>query len=128
MIKIIKRIPFDLCDPVGILFYGSIYSLSHQALEEALPQLGISWQEWFNSEQGAPVRKVECDYYRPMKGNETFDFEIYFINPTESSITVHYLIKKNDVIHCEMKVLKVFVDRETMTKTKMPEKYKAIFK
>ncbi len=127
MVKIIKRIPFDLCDPVGILFYGSIYALVHQALEEALPQIGISWQEWFNSDQGAPVRRVECDYYRPMKGNEVFDIEINFVNPTDSSITVHYLIKKENVTYCEVKVIKVFVDRKTMTKTKMPSKYKAIF-
>ncbi len=127
MVKIIKRIPFDLCDPVGILFYGSIYSLVHQALEEALPKIGISWDEWFSSDQGAPVRKIECDYYKPIKGNESFNFEVNFINPTESSITVHYLVKKNEVLHCEVKAIKVFVDRKTMTKTRMPEKYRAIF-
>lgn len=127
MIKIVKRIPFDLCDPVGILFYGCIYGLVHQALEEALPQMGISWQEWFSSDQGAPVRRVECDYYRPMRGNEVFDFEVHFKNPTDSSVTVHYVIKKEDVVHCEVKVLKVFVDRKTMTKIKMPEKYRKIF-
>lgn len=127
MVKIQKRVPFDLCDPVGIMFYGSIYSLVHQALEEALPQIGISWNEWFNSDQGAPVRRVECDYLRPMKGNEIFDIEVHFINPTDSSITVNYIVKKDGFIHCDVKVLKVFVDRKAMTKTKMPEKYRKIF-
>lgn len=127
MVKIQKRVPFDLCDPVGILFYGSIHSLTHQALEEALPKIGISWQEWFSSAVGAPVRKVECDYFIPLKGNEIFDIDIRFINPTESSITVHYQVKKNDQLHCDIKVLKVFVDRKTMKKASMPEKYKKIF-
>jgi acyl-CoA thioesterase FadM len=127
MVKIMKRVPFDLCDPVGILFYGAIHTLAHQALEEALPKIGITWDEWFNSDQGAPVRRVECDYYRPLKGNEVFEFEVSFINPTDSSITVHYVVKKEDKVHCDIKVLKVFVDRKTMTKTKMPDKYKKIF-
>jgi acyl-CoA thioesterase FadM len=128
MVKVVKRIPFDLCDPVGILFYGNIYHLVHQALEEALPQIGIPWDEWFNSDQGAPVRHIECDYFRPMKGNEVFDFEVNFINPTDSSITVHYQIKKNQTLYCDVKVVKVFVNRKTMTKTTMPEKYQRIFK
>ena len=127
MVKITKRIPFDLCDPVGILFYGSIHILAHQALEEALPKIGITWNEWFNSDQGAPVRRVECDYFRPMKGNEFFDFEVSFANPTDSSITVHYVVKKEGVVHCDMKVIKVFVDRKKMTKIVMPDKYKKIF-
>lgn len=127
MVKIQKRVPFDLCDPVGIMFYGSIHRLTHQALEEALPKIGITWDEWFSSSKGAPVRRVECDYYRPMKGNEVFDIEVHFINPTDSSITVHYVVKKDDLVHCELKVIKVFVDRKEMTKIKMPEKYKKIF-
>ncbi len=127
MVKVQKRVPFDLCDPVGIMFYGSIHRLTHQALEVALPQIGITWQEWFSSNLGAPVRKVECDYLKPMKGNEVYDIEVHFINPTDSSITVHYLVKKENILHCDVKVVKVFVDRHEMKKVAMPEKYKKIF-
>lgn len=127
MVKITKRIPFDLCDPVGILFYGSIFTLVHQALEEALPQIGISWEEWFNSENGAPIRHVECDYLRPLKANETVTIEVQFENPTDSTITVHYLVKRGDTLCCDVKAVKVFVSRSKMTKIPMPEKYKKIF-
>lgn len=126
-VKISKRIPFDLCDPVGILFYGSIFTLVHQALEEALPKIGISWKEWFDSEIGAPIRHVECDYLRPLKANDMADIEVHFESPSDTSITVHYIVKKGETVYCDVKAVKVFVNRSTMTKASMPEKYKKIF-
>lgn len=121
------RIPFDMCDPVGILFYGSVYHLAHRALEEALPKIGISWNRWFHSESGAPVRYVECDYLKPIKANEIYDIEVRFTQITTSSVNVNYQFKREDEVHCELDVTKVFVDRKVFKKTSMPDDLKQIF-
>lgn len=120
MTKLEKRVPFDMCDPVGILFYGSIFTLAHQCLEEALPKIGISWEDWFTAPIGAPVRHVDCNFFKPIKANQILNVELSFEDLTDSSFQEHYEFKTDNQTHCILKIRKVFVDRQKMTKTKMP--------
>lgn len=126
MIKVQKRIPFDACDMIGILFYGSIFTLAHQIIETILPQIGISWSRWFESPQGAPIRHVECDYLKPMKGNEVYDVDVSFTSFTNSSFKENYAFRKEGVLHCQLSIVKVFVDRHKREKVSIPQDIREI--
>lgn len=128
MIKVQKRVPFDMCDPVGIAFYGSVYALAHRVLEEALPQLGIPWDRWFSTDKGAPVRHTECDYYHPLTANKVFDVEFSVSQMTESSVTFQYQFKEENTLYVDLRVTKVFVDRKSFKKIPIPEDLRQIFK
>ena len=120
MITVQKRVPFDACDMAGVLFYGSIFTLAHQVLETVLLQIGIPWSRWFEASEGAPIRRVECDYLRPMRGSEVYDVDVSFTSFTNSSFKEVYVFKKEGVSHCQLSIIKVFINRKKREKIPIP--------
>ena len=118
------RVPFHLCDPARIMFFGSFFEIYHMFLEENLPQLGVDWDTWFMGTTGAPVRGATVQYDHPLKFGTEYTANLAVKKIGSSSVTLRFEVRDRngdgskchaftDVTHC-------FVDFTTRKKTTVP--------
>lgn len=42
-----KTLTFREADPAGIMFFGNVFAIAHDAFEEFIVAAGYTYQEWF---------------------------------------------------------------------------------
>lgn len=120
-------VAFDDADGEGIVFFGNYFRLAHRALEQYLPLIGISWSEWFKHEQwGVPLRKVECEYLRPLRPGQTFQAKIQVAELSESTVTFDIDFVCESKVVAKLRSTHVFVDRKSISKMKIPENLRSL--
>lgn len=114
-------VPFDEADGEGIVFFGNYFRLAHRAFEQFLPQVGISWREWFDHEAwGVPLRHVEADYLKPLKPGDEYEVKISVADLGESSVHFNYEFLSGGAVLAKLKTSHVFVSRPAMKKMNVP--------
>lgn len=117
-------ISFDQADPAGILFFGNIYTISHQALEQFIQHIGIRWEEWFNdSLLGAPIVHVDTQFKKPIRAGETYSVHINCFKLSQSTVgfQYEYINADSNETHALVKTVHTFVDKAKLQKTNMPQ-------
>lgn len=117
------RIPFDTCDPGGIVFFGNYFHLAHRAFEDFLLSRDIPWKDWFASKEWAvPLRHAEADYLKPLFGGQTYAFEVELLRMGESSLQIQVSFFDAQGQTCSrIRTTHVFVGLPQMTKRPIPE-------
>jgi YbgC/YbaW family acyl-CoA thioester hydrolase len=115
-------VPFDEADGEGIVFFGNYFRLAHRALEQYLPTLNISWNDWFkNPGFGVPLRHVEADYLKPLRPGEAYQVLMSVAEIGESSVHFSYEFSHpNGDVCARLKTSHVFVARPGMKKMTVP--------
>lgn len=119
-------IRFQDADPAGILFFANAFRLAHDVYEKFIEHLGFSFQTWFqSSDWGVPIRHAECDYFKPLLPFETYTAEVFVDKVGSSSFTSRYVLKKDDVTHCQIILAHTFVNMSDKQKRNIPETIKS---
>jgi acyl-CoA thioester hydrolase/1,4-dihydroxy-2-naphthoyl-CoA hydrolase len=115
-------IPFHLVDAAGILFFGHVFTLSHQIFEKFIvEQLEISWDDWFkNSEWIVPIKSTEANYHRPIMAGLSCMVQFQIKNIRQSSFELEFQFHQNSVNCCTVKTVHVFCSREKANKIAIP--------
>jgi len=122
------KIPFHLCDPAKILFFGSLYEIYHQFLENHIDAFDISWEDWFKQSYGAPIRGLKTSYNRPLAFGKTYKAHLKIKHVGESTVTFLFEVEgENKAIHVTTEVTHCFVDSEVREKMNVPTKIKEAF-
>lgn len=119
-------VPFDEADGEGIVFFGNYFRLAHRALEGFLPQLGLSWRDWFaNPEFGVPLRHVEADYLQPLRPGQDYTVAIEVAELGESSVHFVYEFRGSDgQILARVGTVHVFASRADFKKRSIPADFR----
>lgn len=105
------RVQFSQVDAAGILFFGRFFALAHDAFEEWLLMMGFSWGAWFqNPDWLVPLRHVEADYFKPLRGGEEYEIEVSLVELKESSFQARFRFFQGEALHAELRHFHVFVD------------------
>ena len=122
------RIRFHDADAAGILFHGNILHLAHNAFEEFLDHVGISWRDYFQNEKyAAPIRKAEIDFYKPLAVGESYSIKVSVAHVGNTSFSIHYRFLDEGRVAAEVKTIHVFVDPKTVTKLPIPKHIRSAF-
>jgi YbgC/YbaW family acyl-CoA thioester hydrolase len=121
------KVPFDEADGEGIVFFGNYFRLAHRALEQWLPQMGISWESWFaNSDFGVPLRHVEADYLGPLRPGQEFFVSVRVEKLGESSVVFGYLFENAEgKALARLQTVHIFISRADGKKASVPEKIRS---
>lgn len=115
-------LPFHLADPAGILFFGHIFSLSHQLFETfILEKLGIHWTEWFqNPEWVVPIKSAEAAYHLPLQAGSSCEatLEISALRTHSFELTASF--SQKNVLCSHVKLAAVFCSRLELKKIPIP--------
>lgn len=111
---------FDQGDPAGILFFGDVFSLAHQAFEQFIMHNVCEWKEWFeNQDWVVPIKQTEAVYFAPLFVGKNCKIEVEILSKGESSFTMRYCFFQGHLC-CEVKTVHVFCSRETYQKIPIP--------
>lgn len=117
MIREEFRIPFNLCDPARIMFFGAYLEIYHNFLEKHMEDLGIKWEDWFMSETGAPVRGLNVVYDAPLAFGKTYLAKLSVKNIGDSSVTFNFVCGTSEKAHATAEITHVLW---TLSKDKKP--------
>lgn len=115
--------PFQLSDAAGIVFFGHIFSLSHEVYEQFIQEkLGITWDDWFkNKDWMIPIKQTHANYFAPLLAGLWYQVHLELKQMTNSSFTLVYRFYRENVEHCQVETLHVFCNRDTRKKEPIPE-------
>lgn len=115
-----RRINFYDCDPAGILFYGRIYNLCHEAYEAMIKSFNLKESYWKNENFVVPIFHSEAKYRKPLYAGETTEIEITVTNLKDSSFELTYLCKNNKgEVTNNVRTVHIFVNKSDWKKTKI---------
>lgn len=115
-----RRINFYDCDPAGILFFGRIFQLCHEAYEAMIESFNLKDNYWMNENFVVPIIHSEAKYRKPLHAGEITEIEITVTNLKDSSFELTYVCKNNkDEVTNNVRTVHVFVNKETWKKTKI---------
>lgn len=120
-------IPFHLGDPAGILFFGHVFTMAHEAYESFITKkMNLDWSQWFqNSEWIVPVKEAKAEFNRPLFVGKDCMIKVVLKGTTESSISMQYDFIQNDIPCCTVSTVHVFCSKKTGKKQPIPA---AVFK
>ncbi len=114
-------IRFRDADPAGVMFFGNVFGIAHDAYEEFIRHLGFEWNEWFaHPEWAVPIRQSSCEYFMPMRPAEVYVILVFVDRIGESSFTLRYAFEAKGRKHCEVSLVHTFLNKQTRTKMPVP--------
>lgn len=114
-------IPFHLSDAAGILFFGHVFTLSHQAFEQfVIHHLNCDWDSWFRHPDWAvPIKHAEAHYHFPVQAGQECRFELSIEAIGTTSFTlITSAYQQNHC--CTVKTVHVFCNPQTKQKIPIP--------
>ena len=115
------KIRFSHLDSAGVVFFPRYLALAHDLFEDLLSELGFSWAEWFDNPRfAAPLRSVEAEYLKPLRGGETCDASLRIAKIGRSSATVGCTLTRMGTQVAELRFVIVFVSRRSGRKIAIP--------
>ena len=120
-------LPFHLGDPAGILFFGHVFTLSHQVFEQfVMDRLNCTWNEWFqNPNWIVPIRKTESEFYSPLHVGEWCEIHLAISAVNRSSFTCEITFSQS-VLCCSVRTVHVFCDRQSRQAMPIPDSLRLI--
>lgn len=119
---------FSQLDPAGILFFGEVFTICSGIYEDFIQFQGFEWGEWFqNATIASPVRHVNAEYLLPLEGGHVYAVSVEIAALGTSSFEVEYVFQRQGFTHCRVRIVHVFIERETRTKIPIPDPVRAAF-
>lgn len=126
MLKRRVRIRFSHLDAAGVVFFPRYFTLAHDLLEDLVARAGFGWTEWFaNPRWIAPLRHVEADYFRPLRGGDVCDATLRLVEMTAHSVTFLCALDREGERAAEMRLVVAFAARESGRKISVPDVVRA---
>lgn len=115
-------IPFHLADPAGILFFGHVFTLAHQAFEQFIvEQLRSPWTDWFqHPEWIVPIKHAEATYSYPIRVGQNCLIQLTIEAISTSSLTLASNFTQDTTLCCSVKTVHLFCSRSTKQKIPVP--------
>lgn len=117
------RPTFYQADPAGVLFYGRVFELFHQAFAAFIVAAGVPYETHFAIRDYAmPVVHAEADYRRPIRPGEELDVRVTLRRLGESSIGLGYeIVDAAGEVRATGTEVHVAVDAATFRKRPLPD-------
>jgi 1,4-dihydroxy-2-naphthoyl-CoA hydrolase len=112
-------------DMAGILYFPRQFRFAHDALEDFMASLGLSFNQVFHREPFVfVVVHAEADYLAPLQVDDELVIHLNIIALGTTSFTVNYMIYRNEELVGTAKTVHVTVDAESRTKIPIPATFR----
>ncbi len=123
MFEVKLRVNFFDADPAGILFFGNIFRLAHQAYEIFLTQI-LPDIDYFNNKVLLPIVHSNADYKIPIKAGEVVKVKLFVSQLRKSSFELTYLFYSGEHLKAIVQTVHVAVNKKEFKKIELPEALK----
>jgi 1,4-dihydroxy-2-naphthoyl-CoA hydrolase len=122
-------IHFSASDAAGVVFYPRALSLAHDAVEDLISRSTLGHASWFTSaECGAPVRRVEADFTRPIHPGETMTVcsQVEKLGATSVTFLVEFITADGETA-ASIRTVHVLIDKASGRPMPLPQKVRRAF-
>jgi len=121
-----KTFTFREADPAGIMFFGNIFGVAHDAFEQFILDAGFTWQEWFlTKDYLIPIRHTEADYKAPFRPGQTYEVLVSVASFGETSFKMRYVFESQGHKHATVQMVHSVLDKKTQQKLTIPADIKS---
>lgn len=119
---------FDQGDPANIVFHGQHSIIVQRVLEAYIPELGISWDDWFkNKKIFMPVVQLNNEYKKPLHPGRDYFVEVQVHHVGTSSVGCYYrILDLKEEVCCVVTAIYVCVEKSTFKSCNLPDAWRAI--
>jgi acyl-CoA thioesterase FadM len=120
---------FYQADPAGVLFYGRIFELFHQAYAALVVHAGIDYDAHFGIRRYAiPIVHAEADYRAPIRAGEHLSVHVAVERLGHSSLSLAFTVRgPAGEIRATGREVHVAVEPRTFAKIPLPDSVRAAF-
>jgi 1,4-dihydroxy-2-naphthoyl-CoA hydrolase len=115
-------------DMAGILYFPRQFRFAHDALEDFLQTLGISFDHLFKKEKFVfVIVHAEGDYYKPLHVGDKLEIQLTIDNIGTTSFSIAYKIFKKErdlTLVGSVKTVHVILDAKTRQKIPIPKTFR----
>jgi 1,4-dihydroxy-2-naphthoyl-CoA hydrolase len=115
-------------DMAGILYFPRQFRFAHDALEDFLQTLGISFDHLFKKEKFVfVIVHAEGDYYKPLHVGDKLEIQLTIDNIGTTSFSIAYKIFKKErdlTLVGSVKTVHVTLDAKTRQKIPIPKTFR----
>jgi 1,4-dihydroxy-2-naphthoyl-CoA hydrolase len=116
------RVRLHHTDAAGLLFYGNIFMLAHDAYEEFLQTIDLSVADLLKSEFILPIVHAEADYRKPIGVGKTLMVSVDVLSLGKTSFVLGYRFSDTeDTTIATAQTVHVSMSIETRKKIDLPE-------
>ena len=116
-----KTLTFRECDPAGIMFFGNIFGVAHDAFEEFIVEAGYTYNEWFKQKDHIiPIRHTEADFLAPFRAGETYDIQVTVASFGETSFKMKYHFFQKGKSHAVVHMVHAVLEYPSFKKSALP--------
>jgi acyl-CoA thioester hydrolase len=115
------RVRYAECDPQGVVFNAHYLAYLDTNINELLRTALGSYQALLDRDVDIVVAEAQIRFRAPAHFEELLALEIGVSRLGESSITTRHRISRDDQLVAEGMLRHVMVDRQTLTKTPVPD-------
>jgi 1,4-dihydroxy-2-naphthoyl-CoA hydrolase len=109
-------------DRAGILFFGRIFEMCHEAFEELMMRLGGGIDRAFAEGFGMPLVHAEADFDKPIKLGDRLDVELSIERLGGTSIAFGYRVLGEDgEVRARARLVHVFIALPEMKARPAPD-------
>lgn len=112
-----RKIYFQETDAAGIMFFGNIFGIAHQAYEELMSNCRINIFD--NEELIVPIKHCEADFIKPLKIADEFVIRILLKSVSEKTFDLEFSFYnlKNEICAI-VRTQHIFVNKQNMKSIK----------
>jgi len=113
-------------DMAGILYFPRQFRFAHDALEDFVETIGLTFDQVFRQEKFVfVIVHAESDYYAPLRVGDKIEVQLSVTKIGQTSFTVNYEIHNQHKQHVgHAQTVHVTLDSVTRKKIPIPEKFK----
>jgi 1,4-dihydroxy-2-naphthoyl-CoA hydrolase len=127
MFKSANKVRMHDTDMAGILYFPRLFRFAHDALEDFVETLGLSFNQVFHREPFVfVIVHAEADYLKSLRVGDPIMVHLSIEALGTTSFTVGYKIFKDEELMGTAQTVHVTVDTVTRTKIPIPSTFKAL--
>lgn len=123
MISCTRTIRLHDTDAAGVLYFGTLFPMAHEAYEAFMESIGFPIVDVLKEARFAlPIVHTEADYAIPLRLGDKVEIEVTPDQLGQTSFSIHYRVLKGGKVAALLQTVHVCVNRRTGKKSKLPPK------
>lgn len=116
------RVRYSECDPQGHVFNANFFTYFDIALTELWRAAIGSYNDMVEGGVDMVVAEASARYLSPARFDDVLDIEVTVAHLGTTSMVTEMAVSREDLLLVEGRMVHVFIDRETTTKTEIPDR------
>lgn len=113
-ISVKKRVQFGQVDALAIVWHGRYPEFFEAANSELCRKIGLSYEDMYRENVGAPIAQLHVDYKSPLMLSEEFTTEAAIHWDEGAKLNIEYKITAQDErLICTAYTVQLFIDLKT---------------